>query len=67
MFLEEEAAYGYKRINETRVDQLLETNPEIIVSNCPYCLTMLTDGVKVSKDDNIPVMDVAELLWENLN
>ncbi len=67
MFLEEEAADGYKRINETRVDQLLETNPEIIVSNCPYCLTMLTDGVKVSRDENIPVMDVAELLWENLN
>lgn len=67
MFLEEEAADGYKRINETRVDQLLETSPEVIISNCPYCLTMLTDGVKVSKDENIQVIDVAEYLMENLN
>ncbi len=67
MFLEEEAADGYKRINETRADQLLETSPEVIISNCPFCLTMLTDGVKVSQDENIPVMDVAEYLLENLN
>lgn len=67
MFLEEETAEGYKRINETRVDQLLETGPEVIISNCPYCLTMLSDGVKVSKDENVPVMDVAEYIWENLN
>ena len=67
MFLEEEAADGYKRINETRVDQLLQTEPEMIISNCPYCLTMLTDGVKVSQDENIPVFDVAEYLWQQLH
>lgn len=67
MFLEEEAADGYKRINETRVDQLLQTEPEMIISNCPYCLTMLTDGVKVSNNENIPVFDVAEYLWQQLH
>lgn len=66
MFLEEEAADGYKRINETRVDQLLETHPQAIISNCPYCLTMLTDGIKACQEENIPVFDVAEYLWQHL-
>lgn len=66
MWMEEDAAEGYKRINETRADQLLEVGPELIVSNCPFCLTMLNDGVKVSEDSEIPVMDVAEYLWNKI-
>ena len=67
MFLEEEAAPGFKRINETRTDQLLETNPEMIATNCPYCLTMLIDGVKAAgQDESVKVMDVAEILLSRM-
>ena len=47
MWLEEHAAEGYKRINDTRTEQALATDPECIITNCPFCLTMLDDGVKV--------------------
>lgn len=67
MWLEEEAAEGYKRINETRTDQLLTTNPEMIVTNCPFCLTMIDDGVKgVEKEESVKVYDVAEVLLKSL-
>lgn len=68
MFLEEHAAEGFKRINETRTDQLLREDPEVIAANCPYCLTMLTDGIKAAeREETVQVMDVAELLWKRLN
>ncbi|HBQ25563.1 MAG TPA: FeS-binding protein, partial [Syntrophomonas sp.] len=38
MWLEEDAVEGYKRINDTRTDQLLVPDPEMIVTNCPFCL-----------------------------
>ncbi|MGR6835464.1 (Fe-S)-binding protein [Syntrophomonas erecta] len=65
MWLEEESIEGFKRINQTRTEQLLEVDPEVIAVNCPYCLTMISDGVKETKDDSsIRVMDVCELLWQ---
>lgn len=68
MFLEEEAAEGFKRINETRTEQLLEEDPEIIATNCPYCLTMINDGVKATgREEAVQVMDVAEILLSRLN
>ncbi|MDD4802669.1 MAG: heterodisulfide reductase-related iron-sulfur binding cluster [Syntrophomonas sp.] len=68
MWLEEDAVEGYKRINDTRTDQLLATNPEMIVTNCPFCLTMISDGVKGSDPDStIKVMDVAEVMWKSMN
>jgi len=65
MWLEEDAVEGYKRINDTRADQLLETNPEMIITNCPFCLTMVSDGVKAAEaQDQTKVLDVAEVLWQ---
>ncbi|MGI5912065.1 MAG: heterodisulfide reductase-related iron-sulfur binding cluster [Syntrophomonadaceae bacterium] len=65
MWLEEEAVEGYKRINDTRTDQLLVPEPELIVTNCPFCLTMISDGVKgAEKEEQTKVMDVAEVLWK---
>ncbi|MBC7074521.1 MAG: 4Fe-4S dicluster domain-containing protein [Syntrophomonadaceae bacterium] len=65
MWLEEEAVEGYKRINDTRTDQLLATNPETIITNCPFCLTMLADGVKGAEaEEKTRVYDVAEVLWQ---
>jgi Fe-S oxidoreductase/nitrate reductase gamma subunit len=67
MWLEEDAVDGYKRINQTRTDQLLEPEPEIIASNCPFCLTMLSDGVKDSgREETVNVMDISEILLKSV-
>ncbi len=65
MWLEEYAVPGFKRINETRTNQLLVTEPEYIITNCPYCLTMLDDGVKDSGREDVKVVDVAEFLYKH--
>jgi len=66
MWLEEDAVEGFKRINDTRTDQALATNPEIIITNCPFCLTMLDDGVK-GVESEVKVLDISELLTQSLN
>jgi len=60
MFKEDEK--GEKRINIARVEQALETNAEVVASACPFCSTMLTDGVKAKDKPNVKVFDIAELL-----
>ncbi|MEM7486613.1 MAG: (Fe-S)-binding protein [Bacteroidota bacterium] len=61
MFKEAEA--GDKEVNIERTEQALETRPEIIAAACPFCNTMMTDGVKnKEKEASIKVMDVAELI-----
>lgn len=61
MFKEDEP--GKKRINIARTEEALETDAQIVAAACPFCNTMLTDGVK-SKDMqmNVKVFDIAELL-----
>lgn len=61
MFKEPEK--GDKDINVLRTEDALETQPTIIATGCPYCNTMMTDGVKAKeKEDSIQVLDVAELI-----
>ena len=61
MFKEPEK--GNKDVNIERTEQALETQPEIIAAACPFCNTMMTDGVKnKEKEASIAVMDVAELI-----
>ncbi|WP_298496096.1 (Fe-S)-binding protein [uncultured Algibacter sp.] len=61
MFKEPEK--GDKDINELRTEDALKTNPDIIATACPYCMTMMSDGVKVKeKENDIKVMDIAELI-----
>ena len=61
MFKEPEA--GNKDINIERTEQALETKPQIIAAGCPFCNTMMTDGVKgKEKEASVQVMDVAELI-----
>jgi Fe-S oxidoreductase/nitrate reductase gamma subunit len=56
-----------KRINEMRVDQALALHPDVIATACPYCLTMLEDGLKArGKDDSVKVYDIAELLERSM-
>ncbi|SMQ81827.1 Fe-S oxidoreductase [Bacillus sp. OV166] len=52
-----------KRINVERVEQALQLSPTMIGSNCPYCLTMLTDGTKAKEaEDQVRTMDIAEIV-----
>lgn len=61
MFKEEEN--GNDRINIERTNEALAQNPDIIVANCPFCTTMLQDGVKsAEKQDQVQVLDIVELL-----
>ena len=51
-----------------RTVDALETKPDIIATGCPYCMTMMSDGVKVKEKENeIKVMDVAELIASSQN
>jgi heterodisulfide reductase subunit D len=58
-----EAEKGDKEINIERTEEAVELNPELIATGCPFCNTMLTDGVKLkNKDNSIKVLDLAELV-----
>jgi Fe-S oxidoreductase len=61
MFKEEEK--GTSRINTERTNEAIGTGAGIIASACPFCNTMMTDGVKLAdKEDTVKVFDVAELI-----
>ncbi len=61
MFKEPEK--GDKDVNVLRTEDALETKPNIIATGCPYCNTMMTDGVKAKeKEAEISVLDIAELI-----
>lgn len=58
---------GDKRINTERAEEALGTGAEIIAANCPFCLTMLEDGVKEKeKQDSVMVYDLAEMIVNNM-
>jgi Fe-S oxidoreductase len=65
MFLEDEEG---GRVNLERTKEALETKADTLASACPFCMTMLTDGVKhYEKTDNVAVKDIAEIVLENIN
>jgi heterodisulfide reductase subunit D len=65
MFKEEEA--GTTRINFERSSEALETGATVIAANCPFCTTMLTDGVKnKEKEDTVMVLDIAEMVAQSM-
>lgn len=58
-----DAEPGDKEINVERTQEAAETKAEIIATGCPFCNTMMTDGVKDQNlEDNVEVMDVAEMI-----
>lgn len=66
MFKEDEP--GNQRINEARMEDIEETGAEVVVSNCPFCLTMISDGIKsVEKQDEVMAYDLSELLIKKNN
>lgn len=63
MFLEDEDG---GRINNERTEEALATNSSTIASACPFCMTMLSDGVKhFEKTEEVQVKDIAEIVLEN--
>jgi Fe-S oxidoreductase len=63
MFKEEEKGTG--RVNKERSNEAISTGASIIAAACPFCNTMLSDGVK-EKEDEIKVLDIAELIAASL-
>jgi heterodisulfide reductase subunit D len=65
MFKEEEK--GTSRINIDRSNEAIATGANVIAAACPFCNTMMTDGVKLAeKEDNVQVLDVAELVVQSM-
>jgi len=64
MFKEDEP--GDKRINIERIEEAIDVKPDVVAVNCPFCLTMMTDGVKAKeKQEEVMVLDLAELIVQN--
>lgn len=60
-----EAEPGEKEINIERSEEAIQTGANIVASACPFCMTMLTDGMKYKeKEDTVKVKDIAELIAE---
>jgi len=58
-----EAEKGDKEVNIERTEQALEVAPKFIATGCPFCNTMMTDGIKnKEKSDEVEVLDIAELI-----
>ena len=66
MFKEDEA--GDRSINIERAEEVLESGADVVTANCPFCITMLGDGMKAfEKEDDVMVYDLSELIVEANN
>jgi Fe-S oxidoreductase len=64
MFLEEKTG---KRVNVERTEEALALHPDVIATACPFCMTMMTDGIKAKDaDERVRVRDVAEVLADSI-
>lgn len=64
MFKEDEP--GFKRINEERIEEVMGVGADIVATNCPFCLTMMIDGVKASDPtEKTMVLDLAEMIVQS--
>lgn len=61
MFMEESQG---KRVNIERTEELLSTGAKTIAVNCPFCMTMISDGVKAKDAEDVKVKDVSEIILE---
>jgi heterodisulfide reductase subunit D len=65
MFKEDEP--GDKRINIERTEEIMNTGADMVAANCPFCLTMLTDGMKAKdRQDDIMVYDISEMIVQGM-
>jgi Fe-S oxidoreductase len=65
MFKEDEPGDG--RINSARTEQVIETGADVVAANCPFCITMLQDGLKERNKPNVMVLDLSELIVQSNN
>ncbi|MFQ5868438.1 MAG: (Fe-S)-binding protein, partial [Candidatus Zixiibacteriota bacterium] len=64
MFMEESVG---KRVNNIRTQEILDSGAEVVASACPFCLTMLSDGVKdLDAEERLKIFDIAELVSQSL-
>ena len=58
-----EAEKGNKEVNVERSEEALAMNPDVIAVGCPFCMTMMRDGIKhFEKEDKVQVLDVSEMI-----
>jgi Fe-S oxidoreductase len=63
-----EAEKGDKEVFIERTEEALETGADVIVTACPYCMVMMTDGLKYkNKEEEVKNFDIAELIEQSLN
>lgn len=65
MFKEEEK--GDQRVNKERSREALETGAQIVATACPFCQTMLSDGIKMNNNNAVEVVDLAEMIIASMN
>lgn len=58
MWMEEQ----YERVNNKRTQQLIDTGADTIATACPFCMIMISDGVKNTELQDVKVLDIAELV-----
>lgn len=57
----------HQRVNQERARQALETGADVVAVGCPFCMTMLEDGINAKRGErNVKVMDVAEILLQSV-
>jgi Fe-S oxidoreductase len=62
MWMEEEQD---QRVNDMRADQAIAVKAETVAVACPFCLTMMTDGIKDrQKEESMAALDIAEIVWK---
>ena len=65
MWMEEHVDEGYDRVNVIRAKDLAATGADTVAVGCPFCSTMVTDGLSAIGAE-MEVKDVAELVWEQI-
>ena len=59
---------GKLRVNQERTKDVLESKASIVAVGCPFCMTMMNDGVKKQgEEQNVQVKDIAEIVADSLN
>ena len=65
MWMEEDIG---ERINNMRTDQAIATGAATVAVGCPFCLTMLSDGIKDrGKQEGMAALDIAEIVWKSMD
>ncbi|NOZ84073.1 MAG: (Fe-S)-binding protein [Epsilonproteobacteria bacterium] len=54
-----------ERINQYRAKEALSTGADIVATSCPFCMSMMTDGIRAF-DENEKILDIAEIVYENM-